>query len=178
MFAWQTPLSTAWQDSLTSSTRMHVVGIDRLVLTGATGFIGGTVLVTLMNAGLIERLVCLVRAANKAEALTRLRVSAIRCGLPHVRAQRLTEANVIVGDLGGDFTEADLARLTEASHVINCAAMASFSTNPQVLEINVRDTLRFASHFEMCSSMRSAVHSPSQTPVRSLCRRGPRCVPI
>jgi len=172
MFAWQTPLSTAWQDSLTSSTRMHVVGIDRLVLTGATGFIGGTVLVTLMNAGLIERLVCLVRAANKAEALTRLRVSAIRCGLPHVRAQRLTEANVIVGDLGGDFTEADLARLTEASHVINCAAMASFSTNPQVLEINVRDTLRFASHFAGSKTLRRFLH------VSTAMACGTQCSPV
>ncbi|SOE94175.1 Nucleoside-diphosphate-sugar epimerase [Burkholderia sp. D7] len=172
MFAWQTPLSTAWQDSLTSSTRMHVVGIDRLVLTGATGFIGGTVLVTLMNAGLIERLVCLVRAANKAEALTRLRVSAIRCGLPHVRAQRLTEANVIVGDLRGDFTEADLARLTEASHVINCAAMASFSTNPQVLEINVRDTLRFASHFAGSKTLRRFLH------VSTAMACGTQCSPV
>ncbi|SAL30636.1 epimerase [Caballeronia udeis] len=172
MFAWQTPLSTAWQDSLTSSTRMHVVGIDRLVLTGATGFIGGTVLVTLMNAGLIERLVCLVRAANKAEALTRLRVSAIRCGLPHVRAQRLTEANVIVGDLGGDFTETDLARLTEASHVINCAAMASFSTSPQVLEINVRDTLRFASHFAGSKTLRRFLH------VSTAMACGTQCSPV
>jgi nucleoside-diphosphate-sugar epimerase len=172
MFAWQTPLSTAWQDSLTSSTRMHVVGIDRLVLTGATGFIGGTVLVTLMNAGLIERLVCLVRAANAAEALVRLRVSAIRCGLPHVRAQRLTEANVMVGDLGGDFTEADLARLTEASHVINCAAIASFSMNSQVLDINVRDTLRFASHFAGSRVLRRFLH------VSTAMACGTQCSPV
>src|SRR5476651_935577 len=172
MFAWQTPLSTAWQDSLTASTRMHVVGIDRLVLTGATGFIGGTVLVTLMNAGLIERLVCLVRAANAAEALVRLRASAIRCGLPHVRAQRLTEANVIVGDLGGDFTEADLARLTEASHVINCAAMASFSMNSQVLDINVRDTLRFASHFADSRVLRRFLH------VSTAMACGTQCSPV
>jgi nucleoside-diphosphate-sugar epimerase len=172
MFAWQTPLSTAWQDSLTASTRMHVVGIDRLVLTGATGFIGGTVLVTLMNAGLIERLVCLVRAENTAEALTRLRASAIRCGLPHVRAQRLTETNVIVGDLGGDFTEADLARLTEASHVINCAAMASFSMNSQVLDINVRDTLRFASHFADSQVLRRFLH------VSTAMACGTQCSPV
>jgi nucleoside-diphosphate-sugar epimerase len=172
MFAWQTPLSTAWQDSLTASTRMHVVGIDRLVLTGATGFIGGTVLVTLMNAGLIERIACLVRAANTAEALTRLRASAIRCGLPHVRAQRLTEANVIVGDLGGDFTEADLARLTEASHVINCAAMASFSMNSQVLDINVRDTLRFASHFSGSQVLRRFLH------VSTAMACGTQCSPV
>jgi nucleoside-diphosphate-sugar epimerase len=172
MFAWQTPLSTAWQDSLTSSTRMHVVGIDRLVLTGATGFIGGTVLVTLMNAGLIERLVCLVRAANAAEALVRLRASAIRCGLPHVRAQRLTEANVIAGDLGGDFTEADLARLTEASHVINCAAIASFSMNSQVLDINVRDTLRFASHFADSRVLQRFLH------VSTAMACGTQCSPV
>ncbi|WP_031363364.1 SDR family oxidoreductase [Caballeronia sordidicola] len=172
MFAWQTPLSTAWQDSLTASTRMHVVGINRLVLTGATGFIGGTVLVTLMNAGLIERLVCLVRAANAEQALTRLRASAIRCGLPYVRAQRLTEANVIVGDLGGDFTEADLARLTEASHVINCAAMASFSMNSQVLDINVRDTLRFASHFADSKVLRRFLH------VSTAMACGTQCSPV
>ncbi|MGX6998414.1 SDR family oxidoreductase [Caballeronia sp. KNU42] len=172
MFAWQTPLSTAWQDSLTASTRMHVVGIDRLVLTGATGFIGGTVLVTLMNAGLIERLVCLVRAANAQQALTRLRASAIRCGLPYVRAQRLTEANVIVGELGGDFTEADLARLTQASHVINCAAMASFSMNSQVLDINVRDTLRFASHFADSKVLRRFLH------VSTAMACGTQCSPV
>ena len=172
MFAWQTPLSTAWQDGLTASTRMHVVGIDRLVLTGATGFIGGTVLVTLMNAGLIERLVCLVRAADAGQALTRLRASAIRCGLPYVRAQRLTEANVIVGDLGGDFTEADLVRLTEASHVINCAAMASFSMNSQVLDINVRDTLRFASHFAGSKVLRRFLH------VSTAMACGTQCSPV
>lgn len=172
MFAWQTPLSTAWQDSLTASTRMHVVGIDRLVLTGATGFIGGTVLVTLMNAGLIERLVCLVRAADAGQALTRLRASAIRCGLPYVRAQRLTEANVIVGDLGGDFTQADLARLSEASHVINCAAMASFSMNSQVLDINVRDTLRFASHFAGSKVLRRFLH------VSTAMACGTQCSPV
>ena len=78
--------------------------------------------------------------------------------MPYARAQRLTEANVIVGDLGGDFTEADLAHLAEASHVINCAALASFSTNPQVLDINVRDTLRFASHFAGSKVFRRFLH--------------------
>ena len=46
-----------------SSARMQAIGVDRLLLTGATGFIGGNLFVTLINAGLIERMVCLVRAA-------------------------------------------------------------------------------------------------------------------
>jgi nucleoside-diphosphate-sugar epimerase len=158
MFAWQTPLTHAWQNGLAPSSQTHAAGVDSLVLTGATGFIGGNVLVTLVNAGLLERVVCLVRAANVSEALSRLRASAVRCGLPYVRAERLNEANVMVGELGSEFSEADLARLARASHVINCAAMASFSTHPQVLGINVHDTLRFASRFAESRALRRFLH--------------------
>ncbi|RAS25330.1 male sterility protein [Paraburkholderia bryophila] len=78
MFAWQTPLSSAWQDSLVSPVRGEALGVDSLLLTGATGFIGGNLLVTLINAGLAGRLVCLVRGVSVADALARLRASAVR----------------------------------------------------------------------------------------------------
>ncbi|WP_133649523.1 SDR family oxidoreductase [Paraburkholderia flava] len=158
MFAWQTPLSTAWQDSLICSARTHAPGVDALVLTGATGFIGGSVLATLVNAGLLDRLVCVVRGASVAHALARLRASAIRSGLPQYRAERLSAANVIVGELGSEFSRADEARLAAASHVINCAALASFSTHPRLLESNVRDTLRFASRFAGSKVLQRFVH--------------------
>lgn len=158
MFAWQTPLSNAWQDSLISSARAQAMGVDSMLLTGATGFIGGNLLVTLINAGLVDRMVCLVRGASVADALARLRASAVRCGLPHARARRITEANVMVGELGSAFSEIDLARLAKASHVINCAALASFSTHPQVLDTNVHDTLRFASRFVGSKKLRRFVH--------------------
>ncbi|MDE1010757.1 MAG: SDR family oxidoreductase [Paraburkholderia fungorum] len=158
MFAWQTPLSNAWQDSMISSARAQAIGVDSMLLTGATGFIGGNLLVTLVNAGLVERMVCLVRGASVADALARLRASAVRCGLPHARAQRITEANVMVGELGSEFSEIDLARLARASHVINCAALASFSTHPQVLDTNVHDTLRFVSRFVGSKKLRRFVH--------------------
>ena len=103
MFAWQTPLSNAWQDSMISSARAQAIGVDSVLLTGATGFIGGNLLVTLVNAGLVERMVCLVRGASVADALARLRAAAVRCGLPHARAQRITEANVMVGELAASF---------------------------------------------------------------------------
>ncbi|NIE83337.1 MULTISPECIES: SDR family oxidoreductase [unclassified Burkholderia] len=140
------------------SAPWHATALECLVLTGATGFIGGTVLVTLVNAGIVAPLLCLVRAADRAEALSRLRASAVRCGLRHELAQALTEANVIVGELGDDFPESDLARLRAASHVINCAAMASFSANPQILSTNVEDTLRFASRFDNSRTLRRFLH--------------------
>lgn len=158
MFAWQTPLSNAWQDSLVSSARAQAMGVDSVLLTGATGFIGGNLLVTLINAGLVERMVCLVRGVSVADALARLRASAVRCGLAHSRAQRITDANVMVGELGSAFSEIDLARIGKASHVINCAGLASFSTHPQVLDTNVRDTLRFASRFVGSKTLRRFLH--------------------
>ncbi|MFL9873674.1 SDR family oxidoreductase [Paraburkholderia megapolitana] len=158
MFAWQTPLSTTWKDSLTSSARTHAIGVDSLVLTGATGFIGGSVLATLVNAGLLDRVICLVRGTSAAHALARLRMSAVRSGLPRYRAERLTQANVIVGELGGEFSAADEARLAGASHVINCAAPASLSTHARQLDMNVRDTLRFASRFACSKTLQRFVH--------------------
>ncbi|WP_086380695.1 SDR family oxidoreductase [Caballeronia sordidicola] len=164
MFAWQTPLNYAscasrtWPERPAPHRQARPAGVVSLVLTGATGFIGGNVLVSLVNAGLLDRVVCLVRAADISEAIARLRASAARCGLPHVQAERLSAANVIVGELGGEFCGADLARLRDASHVINCAAMASFSSNPQVLDINVRDTLRFASRFDGSAALQRFLH--------------------
>ncbi|WGS49687.1 SDR family oxidoreductase [Paraburkholderia sp. D15] len=158
MFAWHTPLSNAWQDSLVAPVRGEAPGVDRVLLTGATGFIGGNLLVTLINAGLLDRLVCLVRGASVADALARLRVSAVRCGLPHSRALRIGESNVMVGELGGELPEADEARLAEISHVINCAAQASLPTQPDMADTNVRDTLRFASRFSGSRSLRRFLH--------------------
>jgi len=118
-----------------------------LLLTGATGFIGGNVLVAAVNAGLSSRLLCLVRGADAAEALERLRRNAMLCGLPASRAAWLSEDNILVGALDTVFDAAGRARLAGVTHVINCAAMASFSADARVTRVNVQDTLRFASHF-------------------------------
>src|SRR5258707_15665137 len=100
MFAWQTPLSNAWQDSLVSSARAQAMGVDSVLLTGATGFIGGNLLVTLINAGLVERMGCLVRGASAADALARLRPSAGRRGLAHSRPPRIPGRHQMGGRLG------------------------------------------------------------------------------
>ncbi|MGE8365782.1 SDR family oxidoreductase [Cupriavidus basilensis] len=133
-------------------------GVDSLLLTGATGFIGGNVMVAAINAGLARRLLCLVRGSDTADALARLRENAVQCGLLRSRVNWLTEDNVLLGALDSDFPPAVVDRLSGVSQVINCAAMASFSTDPQVTRINVRDTLRFASRFAGSTALRRFVH--------------------
>lgn len=140
------------------ASRGAAVGIDRLLLTGATGFIGGNVLVEAVNAGLAHRLVCLVRAQDHAEALGRLRENAIRCGLLPSRAAWLTEDNILLGGLGSEFDGPSLQRLREVSHVVNCAAVASFSSSSNVGLTNVKETLRFAANFAGSSALARFVH--------------------
>ncbi|SMF98790.1 SDR family oxidoreductase [Burkholderia singularis] len=160
MLIWKRALSFTWQTGLMSPASVPAAAahVERLVLTGATGFIGGSVLVSLINAGLIDRVVCVVRACNRAHALTRLRAAALRSGLAPYWAERLTEANVIVGALEGEFDDADAARLSAASHVIHCAGIASFSAAPVVNATNRDATLRFASRFVGSRRLKRFVH--------------------
>lgn len=155
MSEWHVPLAAASQGG---GDGAPLGGVGSLVLTGATGFIGGSVLVAAVNAGLARRLLCLVRAGSPQEALARLRANAVQSGLLRTRAEWLTEANVIVGALGSEFGPRDLERLRDATHVINCAALASFSSDRSVMQTNLDDTLRFASCFAGSTRLRRFLH--------------------
>ncbi|WP_323121413.1 SDR family oxidoreductase [Burkholderia alba] len=160
MLIWKTALSLNWRTSLVSpaSAPAAAANVERLVLTGATGFIGGSVLVALVNAGLLDRVVCLVRARDRAHGLERLRAAALRGGLAPYWADRLSEANVIAGELGGAFSAADEARLLGASQVINCAGMVTFSEKSAVSATNVDSTLRFAARFVGSARLQRFTH--------------------
>ncbi|AOJ05719.1 epimerase [Burkholderia mayonis] len=160
MLIWKTALSLTWRADLVSpaSAPAAAAHVDRIVLTGATGFIGGAVLVSLVNAGLLDRVVCVVRACDRAHALVRLRAAALRSGLAPFWAERLTEANVIAGELDGAFADVDAARLASASHVIHCAGVASLADVPVINETNVDATLRFARRFAGSRRLQRFVH--------------------
>ncbi|MBN3819238.1 epimerase, partial [Paraburkholderia sp. Se-20369] len=113
MLNWKTALSLNWRTSLVSpsSAPVAAANVARLVLTGATGFIGSTVLTALVNAGLLERVVCVVRARDRDHAVERLREAALRAGLAPYWASRLTDANVVVGSLGDVWHGAAAGRL-------------------------------------------------------------------
>lgn len=148
MLIWKTALSLNWRTSLVSpaSAPVAAANVGHLVLTGATGFIGSTVLTALVNAGLLERIVCVVRAENRGHAVARLREAALRAGLAPYWASRLGDANVVVGALGDVWQGADAPRLAGATHVIHCAGHASPADGAH-LQADIADSLGFAARF-------------------------------
>jgi nucleoside-diphosphate-sugar epimerase len=114
----------------------------KLLLTGATGFIGGAVAVDLHQKGLLSETIFMVRASNPTDGLSRLlaNLAVFNC---KPKAKELSEAQIICADLS------DVASLTQAywggvTHVIHCAALATFSNNPKIWAMNVDGTLALA----------------------------------
>lgn len=159
MLIWKTALPLNWRTSLVSpaSAPVAAANVERLVLTGATGFLGSTVLTALINAGLLERVVCIVRAQDRGHAVARLRDAALRAGLAPYWAARIGDSNVIVGALDDVWDRADAARLAAATHVIHCAGHASVADGAH-LQTDLDSTLRFAARCTQAPHLRRFVY--------------------
>ncbi|MCA8454854.1 SDR family oxidoreductase [Burkholderia multivorans] len=159
MLIWKTALPLNWRTSLVSpaSAPVAAANVERLVLTGATGFLGSTVLTALINAGLLERVVCIVRAQDRGHAVARLRDAALCSGLAPYWAARIGDANVVVGALDDVWDRADAGRLTAATHVIHCAGHASVADGAH-LQTDLDSTLRFAARCTQAPHLRRFVY--------------------
>jgi len=114
----------------------------KILLTGATGFIGGAVLVELAQRGLLCNTVLLVRASDQEQALARVQanLSVFEC---QITASDLTAQQMICADLS-DTASLQTANWQGITHVIHCAALATFSNNPKIWALNVDGTLALA----------------------------------
>ncbi len=114
-----------------------------VLLTGATGFLGSALAVDLLQRGL--KPLFLVRAADAVTARRRLDESISRMGAGAPLRTLLDDDMMLCGDLG-DFAgrHAGDSRLACVTHVINCAALASFAWKPEVWDVNVNHTTTFA----------------------------------
>ncbi len=114
----------------------------KLLLTGATGFIGGATAVDLHKKGVLSQTVFMVRALSRADGLSRLlaNLAVFHC-VP--KSNELSEAQIICADLSDidSIMQADWGAVT---HVIHCAALATFSNNPKIWAMNVEGTLALA----------------------------------
>lgn len=115
-----------------------------LLLTGATGFLGGALAASLLASRRWRELLFLIRAADADEGRLRLAECMQRFGLHPALVERLGEHQILCGDLCGWESFADDARLAEVSEVVNCAAFASFSNHPDIVRTNVAGTVGFA----------------------------------
>jgi nucleoside-diphosphate-sugar epimerase len=116
----------------------------RLLLTGATGFLGGAIAAELARRGLLGRTVFAVRADSPAHGLDRLRDALGRFALPPDLLDQIQIDAILPLNLGDRDAIERLDVPGDLSRVIHCAALATFSNNPAIWASNVEGTLALA----------------------------------
>lgn len=132
--------------------------MGRLLITGATGFLGGAVLVRALSDSSIESILLLVRANSTAEGVARIRNNLAKFGCTEALLSKINENNILLGDLAcpEDFLNDD--RLSNITHVINSAAVASFGDNALIWKVNVEGTLKFVRRMADVAGLVRFVH--------------------
>lgn len=111
-----------------------------VLVTGATGFLGGALLAHLLAARDDTRFLALVRASSVAEGYARVRRSIARFACADADERRI---DVVCGDLADLGTYED-ARFDQVTHVAHVAANTSFRSVREVRRVNVLGTLTLA----------------------------------
>lgn len=131
--------------------------MKKILITGSTGFLGGAVVASLIKNHQ-DSLFLLVRANSAEEGCHRVQANLKNFGLTESQIRRITPADIIPGDLScpQDFIEDN--RLDEVTHVINCAAVASFGNNPSIWKVNVDGTFLFAQRMSRVETLEKFIH--------------------
>lgn len=120
-----------------------------VLLTGATGFIGGATAYRLLHDDRVERLVLLARANSDGEGRDRLARSISRFGPLSDRWRRV---EVVRGDITSLVLERAL--VDSVSHVIHAAACTSLRSIKQVRHTNVIGTAAIVDQFHGAAQLR------------------------
>ncbi|NIF28248.1 NAD-dependent epimerase/dehydratase family protein [Pantoea sp. Tr-811] len=132
---------------------------EHILLTGATGFLGGSVTAQLIDNGRSANLCFLVRANSPEQGLERLRDNLRQHGVSEADCQALRAEQILCGDfLDTHWLAAATPRLMQIDRVINCAAVASFSKNPNIWPVNVEGTYAFAEVMSRSTRLKRFLH--------------------
>ena len=119
--------------------------IEKILVTGGTGFIGGAVLAELIESGHFAHTLIMVRGVNLAEARDRI-VKSLKRFFPDADINaKLSDDQIIICSLEDVDQLLDDPRISGVSHVIHSAAITAFSNHPRIRAINVDASLRFIS---------------------------------
>lgn len=135
----QTLVQQTFLPSFSEPLPGNQVGQETAFLTGATGFIGGYLLVALLRSKRFERYLCLVRGDQSAGARERLWKSLEKKGLSKEEFEQ-TDITIVCGDIlksGFGLSAADTLLVKEqADHVFHFAATMNWVTpfNQNILE--------------------------------------------
>ncbi|WP_038835370.1 SDR family oxidoreductase [Yersinia pseudotuberculosis] len=132
--------------------------MKKLLLTGATGFLGGAVLEKLLLASSDFNYLLLVRANTPEQGLVRIRENLEKFYLPNELINKININHVLLGDLAEPDSFINDVRIDDVTHVINCAAIASFGNNPLIWKVNVEGTLAFGKRMAQVAGLQRFVH--------------------
>ena len=112
-----------------------------ILMTGATGFLGGANAVEAIRRGVGARLLFLVRAASPQQGLKRIAENLKLLGASAQEVAQIDASQILCGDLGEMENVTQDSRLDQVSTVIHSAALATFSNHPSLEKINVDGTV-------------------------------------
>ena len=117
---------------------------ETLLVTGATGFLGGAIAADLLENEPDAQLLFLVRADNIEQGFERLRANVARLEPGEIAMNRLHPGMVICGDLASFPAQLPDPGVQAITRILNAAALASFAWKPEIWTINVEHTTAFA----------------------------------
>lgn len=126
----------------------------RILITGATGILGGALLAYLLRMHGDRPLLALVRAGSTEEGRARLHAAPVRHGAGELS---LDAVEIIAGDLTVPGTLDD-PRLGQVSHVAHLAANTSFRSVRNVRQTNILGTLGLAHRLMRAAPLRRFLH--------------------
>ncbi|EMW3576255.1 SDR family oxidoreductase [Yersinia enterocolitica] len=129
-----------------------------LLLTGATGFLGGAMLEKLLLENSDFNYLLLVRANTPEQGLTRIRENMAKFYLPNGQLNKIDVSHILLGDLSEPDSFINDPRIDGVTHVINCAAVASFGNNPLIWKVNVDGTLAFGKRMSQVAGLQRFIH--------------------
>lgn len=132
--------------------------MKNILITGSTGFLGGAVVANLLQNRVKDRLLLLVRGETVEEGLNRLKANLKNFGLNESVINTIAPENIILGDLALTEKFINDSRLSDVTHVINCAAVASFGNNPTIWKVNVEGTFQFAERMSRVEGLQKFIH--------------------
>lgn len=114
-----------------------------VLITGATGLLGGATLAALLRSRPDCRVLALVRAGSADEGRARLDRSLARFDESALTPLSTRGVEIVCGDIGVP-ASLDDARLDDATHVVHAAANTSFRSVRAVRRVNILGTLALA----------------------------------
>lgn len=129
-----------------------------LLITGVTGFLGGAVLEKILTSDQPAKLLLLARASDPQSGLDRVLENMRKFNVPEDKLASLGVDNILIGDLSQPDAFLNDPRLDRVTHVVNCAAVASFGNNPLIWKVNVEGTLALARRMEQVTGLQRFLH--------------------